>query len=64
MSRLSNIENIRFELTVMDFIDLTKPKKASDLSVLSENLHECIECAIEDYINDHDMDLDDYEGAY
>jgi hypothetical protein len=49
----------------MDLCDLAKPKSCKDLEELAEDLHERVEMAIEDYINDSDnLNIDDYEGAY
>lgn len=56
---------LEFELYVMSLCEMINPQKASDLNSLSEDLHERVEMAIQDYICDYEnLDLDDYEGAY
>lgn len=65
MSRLSYKDGLNFDIYIMDLCDLAKPKSCKDLEELAEDLHERVEMAIEDYINDSDnLNIDDYEGGY
>ena len=49
----------------MDLCDGVNPKSCKDLEELSEDLHERIEGAIQDYIMDsEELDIEDYEARY
>lgn len=62
---LSRNEGFEFDIYVMDLCDKVKPLTCQNLSSLSEELHERIENAIQDYIHDSDeLDIDDYEANY
>lgn len=58
-------EGIEFELYVMDLCDRQKPTSCKDLEFLSDELHQHIEIAIEDYIEDSStLDIEDYTANY
>lgn len=59
MSRLSYTEGLNFDIYIMDLCHQIKPTKANDLQDLSDDLHQRIEWAIEDYISDEGL-----EGKY
>lgn len=44
---------IAFELNVMDMLDKVKNLSLKDCLYISRNLHQSLECAIEDYIEDN-----------
>lgn len=57
------------EMTIYDFLErMEKVHKEAgrkfDLNFESEQLHQEIELAIEDYIEDHEGEFDDYESHY
>lgn len=58
-------EMIEFELYVMDLCDRIKPTSCRQLEKLSDELHSCVENAIEDYIGDSaTLEVDDYMASY
>lgn len=63
MMRLSPIEENRFILYVYELIYAKKPKTADDLEWLSEDIHTCIEVAIQDFIHDGGG-FEDYNCQY
>ena len=65
MSKLNytEMDGISFELYVMDLCEKAKPTTAEDLSILSGDLHQRIEVAIEDYIRDESLE-GEYESQY
>lgn len=65
MIRLDYRNGLSFDIYIMDLIEVQKPKSAKDLIDFSEDLHQRIEMAIQDYIYDDDtLDLDDYDPQY
>lgn len=64
MSRLNYRDGLNFDIYVMDLCEIINPQKASDFNGFSEDLHERVEMAIQDYIYDNKLNLDEYEGAY
>ena len=65
--RLDYKNGLSFEIYIMDLIEAYKSDltSASDLNDLSEDLHQRIEMAIQDYIfDDENLDIDDYEAPY
>lgn len=63
--RLSYEDGVSFDSHVYDLCESIKPKKCKDLEALSRDLHERIEYAIEDFINDSEsLNIDDYESQY
>lgn len=64
MSRLNYKNGLNFDIYVMDLCEIINPQKASDLNNFSEDLHERVEMAIQDYIYDNGLNLDEYNGAY
>lgn len=53
-------EKIHFELCVYDLIESKKVKTASELEMISMDLHERIEVVIMDYISESD-EIDDMD---
>lgn len=50
-----------FAIYIMDLCEAVKPETGADLQRLAEELHERIEMAIEDFINDSpNLSIDDY----
>ena len=64
MSRLNYKDGLNFDIYVMDLCEIINPQKASDFNDFSVDLHERVEMAIQDYIYDNELNLDEYEGAY
>lgn len=67
MSRLTFMQGLHFDIYVLDLFEEIKPKSCKDLEDLSEELHERLEMAIQDYIHDYDdeiLDIHDYESRY
>ena len=65
--RMNYKDGLNFEIYIMDLIEACKPDLtlASDLNDFSEDLHQRIEMAIQDYIfDDENLDIDDYEAPY
>ena len=63
--RLDYRNGLSFDIYIMDLIETQKPKSAKDLIDFSEDLHQRVEMAIQDYIYDDDtLDLDDYDPQY
>ena len=65
--RLDYKNGLSFEIYIMDLIEAYKSDltSASDLNDFSEDLHQRIEMAIQDYIyDDENLDIDDYEASY
>ena len=63
--RLTLKQELDFDLYVMDLCEAIKPKSCKDLEDLSEELHERLEMAIQDYIYDDEiLDIHDYESRY
>ena len=63
--RLDYRNGLSFDIYIMDLIEAQKPKSAKDLIDFSEDLHQRIEMAIQDYIyDDENLDIDDYEAPY
>ena len=65
--RLDYKNGLSFEIYIMDLIEAYKSDltSASDLNDFSEDLHQRIEMAIQDYIfDDENLDIDDYEAPY
>ena len=54
-----------FDIYIMDLCEEIKPKTEKDLEELAEELHQRIEMAVEDFINDSDrFDIENYDGQY
>ena len=54
-----------FEIYVMTLCEEIKPKTEKDLEDLAEELHQRIEIAVEDFINESDkFDIENYNGMY
>lgn len=63
--RLTWEEGLNFDIYIMDLIESKQPSNASKLIDFSEELHQRVEMAIQDYIYDDDtLDLDDYDPQY
>lgn len=63
--RLDYRNGLSFDIYIMDLIEAQKPKSVKDLIDFSEDLHQRVEMAIQDYIYDDDtLDLDDYDPQY
>ena len=65
--RMNYKDGLNFEIYIMDLIEACKSDltSASDLNDFSEDLHQRIEMAIQDYIfDDENLDIDDYEAPY
>ena len=65
--RLDYKNGLSFEIYIMDLIEAYKSDltSASDLNDFSEDLHQRIEMAIQDYIyDDENLNIDDYEAPY
>ena len=63
--RMNYKDGLSFEICIMDLIEAYKSDliSASDLNDFSEDLHQRIEMAIQDYIfDDENLDIDDYEA--
>lgn len=52
-----------FEIYVMELCEKSKPKTTKEFEHLSDNLHQSIETAIADYIEDAEIECD-YEPQY
>lgn len=63
MSKLNYTHGLSFELYVMDLCEEIKPTRAEDLSIISDELHQHIEIAIEDYISSEGLE-GEYESQY
>ena len=57
------MKNYEFELLIMDMCYEKKIKDAETLKNFSDDLHQSLELAIEDYANDNEFG-DDYEPNY
>ena len=55
MSRLAYNDGLNFDIYIMDLCEMVKPKRAEDLEELSEELHQRIEMAIDDFIADTNL---------
>lgn len=65
MSGLTFKQGLNFDIYVLDLCEEIKPKSCKDLEDLSEELHERLEMAIQDYIYDDEiLDIHDYESRY
>ncbi len=54
-----------FEIMIMDMCDSINPKTCEDLEYLADSLHQSIEVAIQDYIEDSEnLNIDDYNSNY
>lgn len=65
--RLDYKNGLSFEIYIMDLIEAYKSDltSASDLNDFSEDLHQRVEMAIQDYIfDDENLEIDDYEAPY
>lgn len=63
--RLDYRNELSFDIYIMNLIEAQKPKSAKDLIDFSEDLHQRIEMAIQDYIyDDENLDIYDYEAPY
>lgn len=63
--RLTWEEGLNFDIYIMDLIESKQPKNASELIDFSEELHQRVEMAIQDYIyDDEKLDINDYEAQY
>lgn len=63
MSKLSFADGLNFDIYIMDLCEELKPQKAEDLNEFSEDLHQRIEMAIEDFITDTGLS-GEYESQY
>lgn len=58
-------EGLNFDIYIMDLIESKQPTNASELTDFSEELHQRVEMAIQDYIyDDEKLDINDYEAPY
>lgn len=58
-------ESLNFDIYIMDLIESKQPTNASELIDFSEELHQRVEMAIQDYIyDDEKLDINDYEAPY
>lgn len=65
MSKISFSDGLNFEILVMDLCEAAKPKSCVDLEDISEDLHQRVEIAIQDYIYDSEnLNIDDYNPLY
>ena len=65
MGRLDYKDGLNFDIYILDLCEKVKPKSCKDLEDLSEDLHERIETAIQDYIYDDEvLNIEDYEPRY
>ena len=65
MSGLTPRQCIEFDLYVMDLCESINPLRESELEDLSQELHERIEIAIQDYIYDSEnLNIDNYNASY
>lgn len=65
MTGLTLNQRLDFDIYIMDLCEVIKPKSCKDLEDLSEELHERVEMAIQDYIcDDENLDIADYETRY
>lgn len=65
MSKISFSDGLNFEILVMNLCEAAKPKSCVDLEDISEDLHQRIEIAIQDYIYDNEnLNIDDYNPLY
>lgn len=63
--RLTWKEGLNFDIYIMDLIESKQPSNASELIDFSEELHQRVEMAIQDYIyDDEKLDINDYEAPY
>lgn len=63
--RLTWEEGLNFDIYIMDLIESKQPSNASELIDFSEELHQRVEMAIQDYIyDDEKLDINDYEAPY
>jgi len=63
MSRLAYNDGLNFDIYIMDLCKIAKPKRAEDLEELSEELHQRIEMAIDDFIADTNLQ-GEYNNQY
>ena len=63
MSKLSYVDGLNFDIYIIDLCENIKPQKAEDLNEFSEDLHQRIEMAIEDFIIDMKL-IGEYENQY
>lgn len=64
---ISFADSNNFEIYVMDIVDKYKPKDAEDYEILSDELHQSVEIAICDMIEDSDNGekiMEEYEPRY
>ena len=63
--RLSFNDGLSFEIYVSDLCESIKPQTCEDLEELARDLHERVEIAIWDFVNDSEnLNIDDYENQY
>lgn len=56
---------LSFEIYVMDLVDAIKPESAEEMEGISNELHQCVENAILDSLEDEAYDFaEDYEPQY
>lgn len=67
---MNKFNHISFELSIIDLLEELDPITLKDYEEISDNLHQCIELAICDYIYDEDVEgnlqfyKDDYNSLY
>ncbi len=57
-------DGLELEIYISDLLSKQNPNSCEDLEVLSVQLHDHVENAIQDYIIDCDLDLADYDSPY
>ena len=58
-------DGLSFDIYVYALCENLRPESCKDLEKLAQDLHERIEMAIEDFINDSDnLNIDDYDNQY
>jgi len=58
-------DGLSLEIYIMDLCEALKPKSCADLENFADEVHQHVEIAIQDYIDDDEnLKLDDYDPRY
>jgi len=59
------MDSLNFEIYVGDLIEALKPKSEEEIEHMADELHQSLEIAISDFIDDSEkFDLDNYHPLY
>ena len=63
---MSYKDELQFEIYVAELIEQFHPKSISDLETISDDLHNCLEIGIRDFVDSTDgvLNYDEYTPCY